>query len=190
MSENFMAPIPGQSLTDEPKNYAWERPPEITDHNDAVKYHIERIQDEDVIDNVFFALEYGVPVKTLSEAMMTGAVGAGMHSIDISLIIEPVVREYIMRLANQAGVEYKEDFKPDEPDPMERAALLVRKAIKATPEDERDAGTDFLEEAATAMESEAADDTEEMPDEAMPEEGMTEEPMMQEEKPQGLMARV
>ena len=29
--ELLKAPIPGQSLTDEPKNYPWENPPEITD---------------------------------------------------------------------------------------------------------------------------------------------------------------
>lgn len=182
MSQNFMAPIPGQSLTDEPKNYAWERPPEITDHNEAVKYHIERIQDEDVIDNVFFALEFGVPVKTLSEAMMTGAVGNGIHTIDTSLIIEPVVREYIIRLADQAKIEYKVMFEQDEPDPEERAALLVRKAINQTPEEERDQGIDFLEDVATTMESEEA--PEEMSEE------MPEEQMSQEEKPQGLMARM
>lgn len=188
MAQAFMAPIPGQSLTDEPKNYAWERPPEITDHNEAVKYHIERVQDEEVIDNVFFALDYGVPVKVLSEAMMTGAVGKGIHSIDISLIIEPVVREYIMRLADQAGIDYKETFDREEPNPKERAALLVRKAIKNTPEEERDEGVDFLEETATIMES----DTEEMPEEeeGMIEETPQEEEMMQEEQPKGLMARM
>ena len=31
MIENIA--IPGQSLTDEPKNFAWERPPEIADPN-------------------------------------------------------------------------------------------------------------------------------------------------------------
>ena len=29
----FDAPIPGQSLTTEPKNYPWERPPEMSDIN-------------------------------------------------------------------------------------------------------------------------------------------------------------
>jgi len=179
MSQNFMAPIPGQSLTDEPKNYAWERPPEITDHNEAVKYHIERLQDDEVIDNVFFALEYGLPVKVLAEAMMTGAVGNGIHSIDISLIIEPVVSDYIIRLANEAKIEYKVDFEQDESNVEERAAMLVRKAIRATAEDERDEGVDFLEDVATTLEA----------DEGEPE-VMSEEPTMQEEKSQGLMARM
>ena len=34
--ELLKAPIPGQSLTDEPKNYPWENPPEITDPEEAI----------------------------------------------------------------------------------------------------------------------------------------------------------
>ena len=61
----LQAAIPGQSLTDEPRNFPWERPPEIVDPDEAIRYHIDRVSKEDVIDNIFFALEFGVPVKKL-----------------------------------------------------------------------------------------------------------------------------
>ena len=120
----LMAAVPGQSLTDYPKNYPWERPPEITDPNDAIKFHIDRIADEDVIDNVLDLLEFGIPAKTLSESIMTAAVGSGIHSIDVSLIIEPIVRDFMMKAADMAGVNYKETFKPDEMTMAERASLF------------------------------------------------------------------
>ena len=163
------AAIPGQSLTDTPKNYPWERPAEITDPNDAVKYHIDRISEEEVIDNVLDALEFGIPAKTLSESMMTGAVSKGIHSIDVSLIIEPVIRAFIMKSADMAGVEYKETFKDDERSPVERAAVLIG-AVKATPKDNMDEGYEVIKEAAESVQEE-------------PEEKIT------EEKPKGLMAR-
>ena len=65
---------PGQSLTDEPKNYPWERPPEVTDPNEAVLYHLDRVTDPDVIDNVFQAFDFGLPVKVLTDSMMTATV--------------------------------------------------------------------------------------------------------------------
>ena len=120
----LMAAVPGQSLTDYPKNNPWERPPEITDPNDAIKFHIDRIADEDVIDNVLDLLEFGIPAKTLSESMMTAAVGSGIHSIDVSLIVEPIVRDFMMKAADMAGVNYKETFKPDEMTMAERASLF------------------------------------------------------------------
>ena len=165
----LMAPVPGQSLTDYPKNYPWERPPEIIDPNDAIKFHIDRVSDPDIIDNVLDALEFGVPVKTLSDAMMTGAVASGIHSIDTSLIVEPIVRDFIMKAADMAGVEYKEAFKPDELTMTERASLF-NDAVESTPEGERDKGFELVKEAA---------------------ESMKEEPVEEEtkEEPKGLMAR-
>ena len=165
----LMAAVPGQSLTDYPKNYPWERPPEITDPNDAIKFHIDRIADEDVIDNVLDLLEFGIHAKTLSESMMTAAVGSGIHSIDVSLIIEPIVRDFMMKAADMAGVNYKETFKPDEMTMAERASLF-NDAVASTPKGERDKGFELVKEAAESMKEEPV-----------------EEPT--EEEPKGLMAR-
>ena len=165
----LMAAVPGQSLTDYPKNYPWERPPEMTDPNDAIKFHIDRIADEDVIDNVLDLLEFGIPAKTLSESMMTAAVGSGIHSIDVSLIVEPIVRDFMMKAADMAGVNYKETFKPDEMTMAERASIF-NDAVASTPEGERDKGFEIVKEAAESMKEEPV-----------------EEPT--EEEPKGLMAR-
>ena len=171
-------PIPGQSLTDEPKNYAWERPPEITDPNEAVKYHLDRVADPEVIDNVFYALDMGMPVKTLTDSMMTGAVAKGMHSIDVGLIAEPLIRRAVMKIADNAGVDYKESFDEQETSIEERAARMVR-IVESTPEEERDAGYDFLTEISSNVQEE------EQPQE---EPEMSEDTMV-EDKPKGLMAR-
>ena len=37
----FEAPIPGQSLTNEPKNYTWENPPKFIYPEDALIWHME-----------------------------------------------------------------------------------------------------------------------------------------------------
>ena len=165
----LMAAVPGQSLTDYPKNYPWERPPELVDFNDAVKYHMDRVSQENVIDNILDALEFGVPAKVLSDSMMSGAVASGIHSIDVSLIAEPIIRSFIMKSADMAGVEYKETFKGDVMSTEERAAMLMG-AVQATPKDKRDEGFKVLKEAAESVKEE-------------PEEEMT------EEKSKGLMAR-
>ena len=41
-TNSFDAPIPGQSLTDNPGNGAWEHPPEFADIEDATDYIKER----------------------------------------------------------------------------------------------------------------------------------------------------
>lgn len=41
----FARPIPGQSLTTTPKNAPYERPPEITDPEQAMQIHMYRLND-------------------------------------------------------------------------------------------------------------------------------------------------
>jgi hypothetical protein len=178
MSEVFNRPIPGQSLTDEPKNYPWERPPEITNPNEVIRYHLDRISDPKIIDNVFFALDMGIPVKILTDSMMTGAVGKGVHSIDNSLLVERTVRKAVMKMADAAGVQYKETFDDEELSATEKAAMLVR-AVDKTPEEERDEGYELLKEMSDTATSEAepSEETEMMDD------------VMSEDKPKGLMER-
>ena len=50
-------PIPGQSLTDEPKNYPWERPPEISDPDEALSFYINKLENPDTLDGVMELLE-------------------------------------------------------------------------------------------------------------------------------------
>jgi len=187
MVKALEAAIPGQSLTDEPRNYAWERPPEIADPNEAVVYHLERITTEEVLDNVLFAIEYGVPTGVLAEMMCSGAVANGIHSIDVSLIIKPVVQEYLNATAKQAGIEYREEFGKEEENAelaKQKAISLVKKSIKANKD--KDAGADFLEE--MTQEAPMDDMEQEMPE--APEEDMQMEMDLGDtEKPRGLMAR-
>ena len=109
----FNAPIPGESLTREPKNAPYERPPEINDPEDALIYHIDRMTDERRMKAAMLLLENGLDIRTITEGTLRKAVLDGIHSIDVSLIIAPAVHEYIRTTADMAGVEYTEGFEED-----------------------------------------------------------------------------
>jgi hypothetical protein len=51
-----------------------------------------------------FTLEYGVPVKHATQAALTAAVAKGIHNIDISLIIAPVVHKFIVLLQKKLAL--------------------------------------------------------------------------------------
>lgn len=105
----FQAPIPGQSLTATPKNYPWERPPEIVEPDKAIKFHIERLADEERMDNLLNTLEFGfADIKTVTKTLLRSAVSQGIHTVDVSLLIAPVIHEYIKQTADVVGIEYKD----------------------------------------------------------------------------------
>lgn len=191
--ELLKAPIPGQSLTDEPKNYPWENPPEITDPEEAIAMHMSKFNDPEVLDNMLDLLDVGFPVRALAESILTTSVAAGWHSIDVSLIIAPFIHEHIISMANEAGVSYVEGFEKDEEAAQEKERQFIlakaREMLKSTPKGERDAGYDM------AMESLGILDKPESEYDSMQEEApvMDDSMIETEEEPQqmqrGLMAR-
>ena len=110
----FNVPIPGESLTVEPKSMPYERPPEISDPIEALDLHINNITRQDAMEDMFFFLDSGLELTSLVEGILRSAVMSGIHSIDVSLIIAPVLHEEIKALALEAGVDFKEGFDNDE----------------------------------------------------------------------------
>lgn len=121
----FNPPIPGESLTREPKNAAYERPPEIDDPEDAILYHIETLTDDRRIKAMAMLLESGIDVRTLTEGLLRKAVFDGIHSIDVSLIIGPAIHEYIKTTADMIGLDYVEDFNEEDDQTDEKFQYVI-----------------------------------------------------------------
>jgi hypothetical protein len=111
--KQFDAPIPGQSLTSEPRNAPWKRPPTTSDPDEAIVHHLTRLGQPKILNNILDGVGQGLPVAMLTDLMLTGAVTQGIHSIDMSMMIAPVIHEYIVNLLEEEGVEFKEFFEKD-----------------------------------------------------------------------------
>ena len=70
----FSTPIPGQSLTKEPRAYPWEDPPKYSNPEDALIWHIDRLEKPErtnklISKTVYFKEPTNItsfPVKLLS----------------------------------------------------------------------------------------------------------------------------
>lgn len=188
MADVLNAPIPGQSLTDTPKNYPWERPAEITDPREAIKFHIDGINKPEALDNIIEMLQIGVPLNALAETALTTAQMEGIHSVDVSLIIGDVIKEELISIAEEAGIDYVTGDEPDKADVKEKeeqeVLALLRKKIGAA--DEMDAGVEMMQQTADMMSEEEPE--EDIEAEAEPMTEMQEEQTMPQE-PRGLMAK-
>jgi len=170
----FEAPIPGQSLTDSPKNAPYERPPETADPMEAVDIHLANLTKEGAMEDVLYFLEMGVDLQTMVQGILRSGVVAGIHSLDVSLIIAPVIHEYIKGFADAAELEYNEGFDDKEANEVISYRRDVARAKKILDK--------MKEEQGMAP----------MPEPEMEPEMEPEEPEMVEEEPvkTGLMARV
>ena len=145
----FEAPIPGQSLTGEPRQYPWESPPELDKVEDVIKFYIDKLSSQEVMDDLFIALDEGFPLNILVKSILTTGVMEGVHSIDVSMIVAPVLHEYILGAAKIQGVKVKErpTTKDEELSAKEKATLAasIERGLEKSPKE--DMGREILEEA-------------------------------------------
>jgi len=169
----FSTPIPGQSLTKEPRSYAWEDPPKYSKPEDALMWHMDRLEEPERTKAVLTLLELGLDVVTLTEGVLRGGVVQGIHNIDVSLIIAPIIHEYITGTASAAGIDFKEGLSEVKVDYKEFESTIDKNKIKEVLKDiDEDKPIDLQPIEETLEEKEL----------------QVEEPEV-EEKPKGLMAR-
>lgn len=131
----FSGPIPGQSLTTEPKAFPWERPPEINDPEEAIQMHLTRLSDPELLGDVLDLIEVDdLDVNTITKGIMRGAVSSGIHTIDVALLAAPVVHEFIKQAAKTVGLEPEDGFEDKKAKAEYRKAKetdLAKKMLKA-----------------------------------------------------------
>ena len=130
---SFDRPIPGQSLTAELGSRPWQGPPQYTTVDEVINFYMERLVSEDVMIQAIDILEMGVPVTTLANTMQMASVMEGVHTIDVGMLVLPVIMEMLMLLGDSAKIEYQSGL--DNPNKVSaknktRESLLVKISAK------------------------------------------------------------
>jgi len=191
----YSKPIPGGSLTShKPGERQWERPPEIASVEEALKYYMERLSDEDIIDDFMVAIESGIAIVPMVEALYLSNVMRGIHSLDVGILIAPALTEYFAAVARSYEIDYKmsnRDYKKERREKEEaKIAMLLQAAVREAKT--QDEGTSMLQSMADYLISEQegepmAEEQPPEPEELQQIDEPAEEPMPPEGA--GLMAR-
>lgn len=136
----FDAAIPGQSLTAELGSRPWQQPAQYTTVEEALDYYIPRLQSDEVSKQLLDVLEMGIPVTTVANTMQLGSVMEGKHSVDVGMLILPVLVELIMLIGDTAGVKYTSGLEKDKDIRGSLVDLAVSrfKAGENTPEEKEE----------------------------------------------------
>ena len=189
---NFGRPIPGNSLTThKPGDRPWERPPEMSTVEDALRFYFKMLNNPDVIDDLMTLLDMGVAIRPIVQSIYTSGVMNGMHSLDVGLIIEDTMSEFLATVAKS----YEIDFSFTEEDPANskeaknerRTTMMLQAAIeRGEAQGEDDEGVQLLKQMAETIEAEEEVTQEEEPPMPVEEEQQEEMPMPEGA---GLMSR-
>ena len=103
----FDAPIPGQSLTDEPGNYPWEHPPQRASVEEALDEIYESMMQEQNMKRMFTLLRMGIPVEALVKVITFSGFLEGKYTVDVAKLLEPMVAMIITGEATLAEIPAK-----------------------------------------------------------------------------------
>lgn len=157
----FDAPIPGMALTHELGDRPWQTPAQLTNVDEAIDYYMERMSSEEFMVQLVETLESGVPITVLANTIQMGSVMDGKHSLDVGMLVLPMLMEMMMLLGDSAGIKY--DTGMEDPNKGTIRDSLFSKMLKEYEDDLKK--KDVKEAVKEVKESE------------------------EEEKPKGLMAR-
>tara|TARA_R110001632_G_scaffold192734_1_gene313575 strand:+ start:887 stop:1396 length:510 start_codon:yes stop_codon:yes gene_type:complete len=100
------APIPGMAMTAELGSRPWQTPSQYNTVEEALDYYIPRLESEEISTSLMDVLEMGIPVTTIANTMQLSGVMEGKHTVDVGMLILPVLVELIMLMGDRAGIKY------------------------------------------------------------------------------------
>lgn len=168
--------------------------PEIASVEEALKYYMQRLSNEEVIDDFMVAVESGIAIVPMVETLYLSNVMRGVHSLDVGLLVAPALTEYFAAVARSYDIDYKlsnKDYKKEKRNKEEaKIAMLLQAAVREAKT--QDEGTSMLQSMADYLVSEQEGEpmAEEQPPEAEELQQVT-EPAEESMPPEGagLMAR-
>ena len=102
--DRFNAPPPGHSLTSEPQKWAWEKPAEYSNPEEAMKWVVSRIEQPDVEENFLRLMLSGVPIEAMTNTITFTGFTEGYWSPDMSEILKMPIAMHFMGLALENGI--------------------------------------------------------------------------------------
>ena len=107
MQPPLSAPIPGQHLTAPFGDRPWQRPSEFTTPEEALDYYLPRLTEDEFSRQLLDTMEAGVPLTTIANSLQLASVMEGKHSIDVGILVLPVLMETMAYMGDVAGIDYK-----------------------------------------------------------------------------------
>lgn len=120
-------PIPGANLIADTRNYAWHRPPDIVDYDEAVNYLINRIDEPLETQMVLAMLDIEAQISTIVSTILLQAISRGKIPVDLALLVAGPLARYIEITAKVTGKQYEMGIR--DKDEIQITPTLLKEAL-------------------------------------------------------------
>ena len=116
----FNAPIPGESLTSTPETpNAWERPPEFTDQEEAMRAVYMELTQQDTLRKLINLIDEGIALDEIAQVVLYKGYTSGKYNPDMVLLLAEPTIYLLIAIADYADIKdyvLYEGEEEDDPD--------------------------------------------------------------------------
>tara|TARA_R100001510_G_C7647556_1_gene204886 strand:- start:547 stop:1101 length:555 start_codon:yes stop_codon:yes gene_type:complete len=121
--------IPGQSLTDAPGQWPFEKPPQIVEPQQALELVKNSVESPSAFQDILNLLDIGISAETLASSIVLKMFSEGVFTPDIAEMIKLPLVAHITAIGVDAGIEdinVVNELPQDAIDPTERMNLIQK----------------------------------------------------------------
>jgi len=100
-----LAAPPGNSLTEPPGKWPWERPPQFPDPDDAIDHFVESVSHGPAREDMLKMMMAGITVEEIVNQVAFKGFMAGAFTPDVAELIKPAVAVFLINMALESGFE-------------------------------------------------------------------------------------
>tara|TARA_R110001592_G_scaffold39268_1_gene129256 strand:+ start:74 stop:604 length:531 start_codon:yes stop_codon:yes gene_type:complete len=167
---SFDRPIPGMGMTHELGARPWQTPPTYTTVEETSDYYIERMSNPKFKEQLLDVMEMKIPLTTLANTIQLASVMEGLHTVDVGMLMIPILVETMVLIGDSADVKYVTGMEETK---SERPAMISKLVNDMESKQRESEGMSMENPMEAVMEQPVEEQEEEMPT----------------EEPKGLMAR-
>ena len=114
-TDPFDRPVPGQSLTGEPNKWAWEKPPQMPNVDEALVFVMDKLQNSpETQKNYDKIITMGMPIESITNTIALGGFIEGLWSVDVLELLKPPLMASLMLYAEEKQLPFV-PFNNDKP---------------------------------------------------------------------------
>ena len=121
------APIPGMSMTAPMGGRPWLKPPQFATVEESLEFYFAKFADKEFVPELLTIIELGVPLTTIANSFQLASVMEGKHSVDVGILVIPVIVEMMMAIAEANDVEYVSGMSREKERDLSNAEIALAK---------------------------------------------------------------
>ena len=124
----FDAPIPGQGLTAPVGGRPWQQPSQYTTVEEALDgYYMPKFTDQEFLPELLNIIELGIPLTTIANSFQLSAVMEGKHTIDVGVLVIPVIVELMINISEANDVKYTSGLDKEKEEGLTNVQIALAK---------------------------------------------------------------